>query len=58
MFFKRKIIIFVYNAYIDGLSTEEIYFKLRLFKPGGYKMGKFDFNDINSIINDVNSILL
>jgi hypothetical protein len=53
MWYKRKLVIFIYNSYIDGLSTEEIYFKLRIV----YKMEKLNFDEINSIIDDVNLIL-
>jgi hypothetical protein len=51
MYFKREIIIFVYDSYIDGLSTEEIMGKLILFGID------IQFDDIDEIINFVNSIL-
>jgi hypothetical protein len=51
MFFKKSVIKFVYNAYIDGLTVEEIAFKYRL-----YKKEEIGFDEINSIIDDVNLI--
>lgn len=52
MFFKKSVIKFVYNAYLEGFSVEEIAFKWRL-----RKMGEISFRDINSIIDDVNSTM-
>lgn len=53
MFWQEKFVIFIYNHYIDGLSIEEIWFKLRLF---GF--GDSSFDDINGIIDNVNSTLV
>ena len=52
MFFKKKIIIFVYNAYVDGLSLDEIAFKFRIWHK--YEIS---FEDINEIIDLTNTAL-
>ncbi len=53
MFWKEEIVIFIYNNYIDGFSVEEIWFKLRLF---GFD--EISFEEINEIIDDVNSVII
>jgi hypothetical protein len=50
MWFKTEVIIFVYNAYIDGLSVEEISLKTRYCED----IGEISHEDINSIIDDIN----
>jgi len=51
-FFQDKIIVEVYNAYIDGLSSQDIAFKMNLFHDVS-----LDENQINNIIDLINQIL-
>jgi hypothetical protein len=53
MFWKEEFVIFIYNHYIDGLSIEEIWFKLRLFD-----FGDLSFDLINEIIDNVNNTII
>jgi hypothetical protein len=53
MFWQEKFVTFVYNHYIDGLSVEEIWFKLRMFD-----FGDASFDTINEVIDDVNRTLV
>jgi hypothetical protein len=53
IFIDRDLIRFIYNSYIEGLSVEEIYFRLQLKE----EPKNLNFNEIDSIIDDVNLIM-
>jgi hypothetical protein len=50
MFFKTEVVLFIYNAYLESLSVEEIAFKTSLNE----EIGEMSWEDINEIIDSVN----
>lgn len=52
MFWKKEVLIFVYNSYIDGLTTDQIALNYRIWFDDDIK-----FESIEQIIDEVNELI-